>query len=88
MTQQEERRRRITLVEKSVHQLLSGEATYERASGAWYVGCPSGRHEGAGNLGGHTVTYDEQAGTLTVSPSVLCGCGAHSFIVENEIRWC
>jgi hypothetical protein len=81
-----ERITQITIVKKSVHQLLPGEATFEQATGAWYVGCPAG-HRGAGNLGGHDVRFDEATGMLTVSPSILCGCGAHYFIEENRVRW-
>lgn len=82
----EERLTHITLVEKGVHQLLPGEVTFEQASQAWYIGCPGG-HEGAGNLAGHQITFDEQAKELTVSPSILCHwCGAHYFVEHNQIR--
>lgn len=77
----------ITIVEKSVHELLPGEATHEIATGNWYLGCP-GEQCGVSNLGGHTVTYNEQAKVLTVSPSILCyGCGSHYFVEQNKIRW-
>ena len=77
----------ITIVEKPIHQLLPGEVTFEHASCAWYIGCPAATHEGAGNLSGHQTAYDEQAKVLTVSPSILCGCGAHYFVEHNKIRW-
>lgn len=82
-----ERVTHITLVDKAVHTLLPGEATYEKSAHAWYIGCPSDNC-GQGNLGGHTVTYDGQAKLLSVSPSILCGCGAHYFVEHNQIRWC
>jgi hypothetical protein len=75
------------LVEKSVYQLLPGEVTYDKVAHAWYIGCPSGNC-GIGNLGGHDITHDEVAGDFTVSPSILCGCGAHYFVEHNQIRWC
>lgn len=81
-----ERLSQIMIVEKSVHKLSPGEATFEQASQTWYIGCPGG-HRGAGSLAGHDVTYDEVAQLLTVSPSILCGCGAHYFIERNQIRW-
>lgn len=78
----------ITLVEKSVHHLSPGEATFEQAAQTWYVGCP-GENCGVSNLRGHQVTYNEAEKMLTVSPSILCyGCGAHYFIEHNQIRWC
>lgn len=80
----------ITLVEKPAHTLLSGEATYSEMHHGWLVGCPSndGSEGHINNLASHDVTYDEQAKLLTVSPSILCGCGAHYFIECNQIRWC
>ncbi len=83
-----ERLMQVTIVEKPIHKLLPGEVTFEQASHAWYIGCPSATHKGAGSLAGHQTTFDEQAELLTVSPSILCGCGAHYFIVQNRIRWC
>jgi hypothetical protein len=76
----------VTIVNKEVHRLEPGEATYD--TGAWFIGCPSnsGLHGDIGNLAGHEVTYDGV--TLTVSPSILCGCGAHYFVERNQIRWC
>jgi hypothetical protein len=82
-----ERAMQVMLVEKPIHTLLPGEVTRDKSNQAWFIGCPSG--EGCfGNLAGHDVTYDEQAKLLTVSPSILCGCGAHYFIERNQIRWC
>ncbi len=81
-----ERLTQITLVEKEVHKLLSGEATYSEMHHAWLLGCPSSDC-GVGNLAGHDVTYDEVAKQLTVSPSILCGCGAHYFVKQNQIQW-
>jgi hypothetical protein len=83
-----ERLTQVTVVTKSVHTLRAGEMTHEtRAdqSQCWYIGCPQ-CSPGVGNLGFHTVTEDEQG--ITVSPSILCGCGAHYFIERNQIRWC
>ena len=82
-----ERLTQITLVEKEVHKLLPGEATYASKHQTWFIGCPSDDC-GVGNLAGHDVAYDEQAKLLTVSPSILCGCGAHYFVERNQIRWC
>ncbi len=81
---------RIMLVEKEVHMLAPGEATYSKMHHAWLVGCPGGHpgDSGIANLAGHDVIYDEQAKLLTVSPSILCDCGAHYFIERNQIRWC
>lgn len=76
----------IMLVEKAVHHLLPGEATYSEPHHAWLVGCPG--CGGIANLAGHTVTYDEDAKTLTAAPSILCGCGAHYVVEHNQIRWC
>ncbi len=76
----------IALVEKEVHKLLPGEVTYASRHQTWFIGCPSDDC-GVGSLAGHEVTYDEQAKLLTVSPSILCGCGAHYFVVGNRIRW-
>lgn len=81
----------ITLVEKPSHKLLPGEATrnnvtYNSDRKDWLVGCPSGNGCIA-NLMGHSSTYDQANGLLTISPSILCGCGAHYFIEHNQIRW-
>jgi hypothetical protein len=81
-----ERLTQVTIVEKSVHELLPAEATYEQASQTWYMGCPA-EDCGVANLSGHHVSYDEEAKSLTVSPSILCGCGAHYFVEQNQIRW-
>ena len=81
-----ERLTHITLVEKEAHTLLPGEATYSELHHAWLLGCPSG-NECIGNLAGHKVAYDRYEETLSASPSVLCGCGAHYFIEHNQIRW-
>jgi len=76
----------ITVTEKQeIHRLLPGEMTFYTLNQWWYVGCPSDNC-GIGNLGGHTVTKNDAG--ITVSPSILCGCGAHYVIVNNEIRWC
>ena len=81
-----ERLTQVTITNKQeIHKLLPGEMTFYALNQCWYVGCPSDNC-GVGNLGGHTVT--ESNGLITVSPSILCGCGAHYFIVNNEIRWC
>lgn len=82
-----ERLTQITVVSKGVHQLLPGEASYIKEHHTWYLGCPA-PHCGVANLANHDVTYDEQSHLLTVSPSILCGCGAHYFIEHNQIRWC
>jgi hypothetical protein len=82
-----ERLTQVTLVEKEIHNLLPGEATYNEGRQAWFIGCPS-PDCGIGNLADHSVTYDEATRLLTVSPSILCGCGAHYFVENNQIRWC
>jgi len=76
----------ITIVDKEIHHLLPGEVTLSDDRKYWFVCCPLCK--GPGSLSGHQSTYDEGAGLLTISPSLLCGCGAHYFIVNNEIRWC
>ena len=81
-----ERLTQITIVEKAIHKLLPGEATCSIERQAWFVGCPS-ENCGIGNLANHQASYDEATKILTVSPSILCGCGAHYFIVNNQIRW-
>ncbi len=83
----EERLTQISIVEKAIHKLLPAEATYSTERQAWFVGCP-GENCGIGNLANHEATYDETTKQLTVSPSILCGCGAHYFIERNQIRWC
>lgn len=84
-----ERLTHITIVDKPVHKLLASEATYSVQHKGWLVGCPSndGRAGHINNLSGHDVRFDETTGTLTASPSILCGCGAHYFIEENRVRW-
>jgi hypothetical protein len=80
-----ERLMQITVVDKQeIHKLLPGEMTLYALNHCWYIGCPS-ENCGAGNLGGHTVIQDENG--ITVSPSILCGCGAHYFVEHNQIRW-
>lgn len=37
---------------------------------------------------GEPIAVTESNGVITVSPSILCGCGAHYFIEQNKIRWC
>lgn len=32
--------------------------------------------------------YTREGGKITLSPSLLNGCGAHFFIRENKIIWC
>lgn len=80
----------ITLVMKEVHELLPAEATYNLQNNVWYVGCPGEApgYGGIANLAGHKVIFDKQAETITVLPSILCGCGAHYFIRNNHIEWC
>jgi hypothetical protein len=86
-----ERLTQVTLVEKEPHKLLQGEMMYSELHHAWLVGCPNPKcsHDsilhGIANLRGHTVIKSTD---ITVSPSVLCGCGAHYFIEHNQIRWC
>ncbi len=57
-----------------------------KESSYWFIGCPNLQCGGYGNLGNHEVI--ETQGMITISPSILCGCGAHYFIVNNEIQWC
>jgi hypothetical protein len=75
---------KVTLVEKPIHLLQPGEIT--QMNGNWYVGCPGKNCQGVGNLTKHAVS--EREGTITVTPSILCSCGAHYFIEQNTIRWC
>lgn len=75
----------ITFVKKEIHELQHGEiAQRDGYSDWWFLGCPS--CDGVDNLGDHHVTQNEQG--ITVSPSILCGCGAHYFVEQNKIRWC
>lgn len=75
----------VTMVTKEIHRLLPGEMTCDERNHRWYIGCPNPLCKGVGNLGGHTVTMSENL--VTVSPSILCGCGAHYFIERSQIRW-
>lgn len=76
----------ITLTDRQeIHTLKPGEMTFYQLNQCWYIGCPSDNC-GVGNLGNHTITQDETG--ITVSPSILCGCGAHYFVEHNQIRWC
>lgn len=81
-----ERLTHITLVEKGVHELQPGEMTLYPVNHCWYIGCPGPNCGGKGNLGNHTVA--QNGSDITVSPSILCGCGAHYFVERNQIRWC
>ena len=74
----------VTIVEKQVHKLLPGEVALYTPDQHWYIGCP--KCHGLGALAGHTVTKDDTG--ITVSPSILCGCGAHYFVENSKIRWC
>lgn len=88
----EQRLTQITMVSKEPYELLPGEMAYHAESRFWYIGCPNPQCSpdpilrGVGTLVDHTVT--ESSGIITVSPSILCGCGAHYFIEQNKIRWC
>jgi len=81
-----ERLTEITVVGKEPHELFQGEITLYQMilDRHWFLACP--RCEGVANLGGHEVT--ENNGVITVSPSILCGCGAHYFVEQSKIRWC
>lgn len=87
-----ERLTHITVVNKEPHELLPGEIAYHAESRFWYLGCPNPQCSpdpilpGVATLVDHTVT--ESNGIITVSPSILCGCGAHYFVEQNNIRWC
>ena len=74
----------VTLVDKDILELLPGEMTCDASRKYWFIGCP--KCPGPGSLEKHTVT--EINGIITVSPSILCGCGAHYFVEQNRIRWC
>lgn len=74
----------ITLDEsKDLLHLAPGEMTCDAARRVWFIGCP--QCHGAGSLQNHTVNAAN--GVITVSPSILCGCGAHYFVESNAIRW-
>lgn len=79
-----ERLTQITIVDKAISVLQPGEITFNALRQCWFIGCPG--CTGAGNLAGHTTTVT--GGLITVSPSILCGCGAHYFVERNTIRWC
>jgi len=81
-----ERLTQITIVDKEIHKLSPGEATYDEGNKIWFLGCPS-ENCGVNNLASHQIVYDEQTNLLTVSPSILCGCGAHYFVEHNKIKW-
>jgi len=81
-----ERLTQITLVDKELHELLPGEVTHSERHRTWFIGCPS-NNCGVGSLAGHTVDYDDVEKSITVSPSILCSCGAHYFVERNKIRW-
>lgn len=82
----------ITIVDKEPHKLQPGEAMYSELHHAWLIGCPNPQCSpdpilhGIANLVAHDVTEDN--GVITVSPSILHGCGAHFFVEQNNIRWC
>ena len=80
----ERRLTQVTIVDKAIHELQPAEMTYSVERQAWFIGCPS-EDCGVGNLAAHEVT--EQDDVITVSPSILCGCGAHYFVEQNKIRW-
>lgn len=73
----------VTIVNKAIWKLQHGEMAYDDNQQQWFLGCPS--CEGVANLGGHTVTRSNDL--VTVSPSILCSCGAHYFVDRNLIRW-
>lgn len=75
----------VTITAKGVHELQPGEMTRHALYHHWYIGCPASGC-GVSNLSGHTVTQNGM--DITVSPSILCGCGAHYFVEHNKIRWC
>lgn len=79
---------KITIVDKAVHLLLPGEATFYELNHTWYVGCPGEACHGIANLANHLVMHDKTTTYMSVTPSILCGCGAHYFIEQNKIRWC
>jgi hypothetical protein len=74
----------IAIVEKPIHLLQPGEMT--QYSNHWYIGCPGEGCLGIGNLSNHGVSVLD--GVVTITPSVLCSCGAHYFVENNAIRWC
>lgn len=78
-----QRLQRVTIVEKDLLDLAPGEVTCDATRRYWFIGCPGCHAPGA--LSGHQVV--EQGGVITVSPSILCSCGAHYFIEANRIRW-
>ncbi len=80
-----ERLTQVTLAEKDILELLPGEMTGDASRKYWFIGCPLCKEPGA--LAGHGIVVMPENGSITVSPSILCKCGAHYFIEHNQIRW-
>ncbi len=88
-----ERLIQITIVDKDILDLAPGEMTCDARRKYWFIGCPLCKEPGGLPSGstGHVVIHHrvtEENDTITVSPSILCKCGAHYFIENNQIRWC
>lgn len=73
----------ITLVDKDILELLPSEMTCDVKRQYWFIGCPLCKEPGS--LSDHRITENEQG--ITISPSLLCSCGAHYFVERNRIRW-
>lgn len=86
MSTEEQRLQRITIVDKDLLDLAPGEVTCDATRRYWFIGCPQCKQPGA--LSGHQVAESIEGKEITVHPSILCSCGAHYWVVANEIRWC
>lgn len=76
-------------VEVQPHLLNPGEYAYWKEGGSWYAHCPGG-DDLIANLASHKVTEHED-GTITVSPSILCGDGKvewHGYLERGVWREC
>lgn len=76
--------------DKEPHQLEPGEyGRWDQDNGNWYAHCP-GSDDLTANLTSHTITEHED-GTITVSPSILCGDGKvewHGYLERGVWRAC
>ena len=80
-----ERLTHVTIVDKDILDLLPGEMTSDANKKYWFLGCPLCKEPGA--LAGHGIVVQPDTDDITVSPSILCKCGAHYYVEHNQIRW-